>query len=193
MEVDASNWSVGGTLSQYGNDGVLYPVAYFSAKHNAAECNYDIYDKELLAIIKALEEWRPELEGARRPFEIFSDHRNLQTFSTTKQLSPRHIRWSEFLSRFNFRIIYRPGSINQRPDALSRKPEDMPKDVNDDRLRNRRRPLIPPKRFAALDAELAGLKLYELDLSQHLDDLINDNYRKSALLAEVIEALEDPE
>ena len=64
VEVDASNWAAGGTLSQYGDDGVLYPVAYFSAKHSAQECNYDIYDKELLAIIKALEEWRPELEGS---------------------------------------------------------------------------------------------------------------------------------
>jgi len=64
VETDASDWSSGGTLLQQWDDGEWYPVAYFSAKHSAAECNYDIYDKELLAIIKALEEWRPELEGA---------------------------------------------------------------------------------------------------------------------------------
>lgn len=63
VEVDASNWASGGVFSQKGEDGELYPVAYFSAKHSSAECNYDIYDKELLAIIKALEEWRSELEG----------------------------------------------------------------------------------------------------------------------------------
>ena len=63
VEVDASDWSAGGTLLQEGDDSELNPVAYFLAKHSAAECNYDIYDKELLAIIKALEEWRPELEG----------------------------------------------------------------------------------------------------------------------------------
>jgi hypothetical protein len=47
---------------------------------------------ELLAIIKALEEWKPELEGSREPFQVITDHKNLQTFATTKQLSPRHMR-----------------------------------------------------------------------------------------------------
>lgn len=147
VEVDASNWSTGGTLLQYGDDGNLYPIAYLSAKHTAQECNYDIYDKELLAVIKALEEWRPELEGSRNTFEIVTDHKNLQTFGTTKQLTPRHMRWSELLSRFNFRIRYRPGTLNTMPEALSRKPEDMPQNETDDRLRARRRPLIDPTRF----------------------------------------------
>ena len=64
VETDASNWASGGVLSQYDDEGRLRPVAFFSAKHTAAECNYEIYDKELLAIVKALEEWRPELQGA---------------------------------------------------------------------------------------------------------------------------------
>lgn len=59
LENDASDWASGGVLSQYGDDGLLRPVAYFSSMHTAAECNYEIYDKELLAIIKCLEEWRP--------------------------------------------------------------------------------------------------------------------------------------
>ena len=134
VEVDASNWSTGGTLSQWGDDGILYPIAYFSAKHNTQECNYNIYNKELLAVIKALEEWRPELEGSSTQFDIITDHKNLQTFATTKQLTPRHIRWSEFLSRFNFRIVYRSGSASTRPDALSRRPEDSPINENDDRI-----------------------------------------------------------
>jgi len=50
-------------LSQRDNEGVLHPMAYYSKKHSPAECNYNIYDKELMAIIKALEEWRPECEG----------------------------------------------------------------------------------------------------------------------------------
>jgi hypothetical protein len=51
-------------------------VAYFSSRHSATECNYEIYDKELLAIIKAMEEWRPELQGADLPTEILTDHKN---------------------------------------------------------------------------------------------------------------------
>jgi hypothetical protein len=190
VEVDASDWAAGGTLLQPDTNNELRPVAYFSAKHSAQECNYDIYDKELLAIIKALEEWRPELEGSSRTFDIVTDHKNLQTFTTTKQLSPRHMRWSEFLSRFNFRIVYRPGTANARPDALSRRPEDTPKDVQDDRLRNRQRPLIPAHKF---DPDyLNELRLFEIDMSRHTDDLIADSYTTSKFLAAVRSALHDP-
>jgi RNase H-like domain found in reverse transcriptase len=68
-------------------------------------------DKDF-AIIKALEEWRPELQGTDKPFEIITDHKNLQTFMTMKQLNQRQVRWAEFLSQFNF---IRPGSKPRRP------------------------------------------------------------------------------
>jgi hypothetical protein len=191
VEVDASNWASGGCLSQMGPDGELRPVAYFSAKHSPQECNYDIYDKELLAIIKALEEWRPELEGSEEPFEIVTDHKNLQTFATTKQLSPRHMRWSEFLSRFNFRIVYKPGTLNTRPDALSRKPEDVPHSETDDRLKARKRALISPAKFDAtmLNCLDTPMNLFALDTSKHLDDLIDDSYRDSDILTTMIAAV----
>ena len=56
VEVDASDWVVGGVFSQYDDEGVLRPVAFFSKKHAPAEINYEIYDKELMAIIRAFEE-----------------------------------------------------------------------------------------------------------------------------------------
>jgi hypothetical protein len=144
-------------------------------------------------VIKALEEWRPELEGTGQRFDVITDHKNLQTFATTKQLSPRHIRWSEFLSRFNFRIVYRPGSANARPDALSRKPQDMPADITDDRLRNRKRPLIDPSRFDPRTFPLMEeLRLFQLDTSRHIDDLITEMYKRSPLLQSVIAALLNP-
>ena len=89
VETDASNWASGGALLQMGDDNMLHPVAFFSSKHSPAESNYDIYDKELLAIVKALEEWRPELLGSKNPFEIVTDHKNLETFMTAKQLNQR--------------------------------------------------------------------------------------------------------
>ena len=67
IEKDASKYVSAGVLSQYDDQGVLHPVANFSKKHSLAECNYDIYEKELLVIIKALEEWEPECEGAVYP------------------------------------------------------------------------------------------------------------------------------
>jgi RNase H-like domain found in reverse transcriptase len=140
LETDASDWASGGVLSQYGEDGILRPAAYFSAKHSPQECNYEIYDKELLAIVKALEEWRPKLEGVEEEFEVITDHKNLQHFMTTKLLYQRQVRRSEFLSRFNFRIVYRPDKLAEKPDALSRKAEDQPlskTDRSDDRIKHR--------------------------------------------------------
>jgi hypothetical protein len=203
VEVDASNWASGGVLSQKDKDGVLRPVAYFSAKHSAQEVNYDIYDKELLAVIRALEEWRPELEGSQEPFDIIMDHKNLQSFSTTKELTQRHMRWSEFLSRFNFRITYKPGSTNIRPDSLSRKPEHRPQSGDDDRLVNRRRPVIPPTKFDpdylsddCLQITLrAGDKdavpLYALNAERPIDELIDESYASSPFLQEVLSWLTD--
>jgi hypothetical protein len=81
-------------------------MAYYSKKHSPAECNYDIYDKELMAIIKALEEWRPECEGATYPLQLITDHKNLEYFMTKKLLNRRQARWSEFLTQFDYKIVY---------------------------------------------------------------------------------------
>lgn len=133
VETDASDYVSAGVLSQYGDEGTLHPVAFFSKKHSVTECNYEIYDKELLAIIRCFEEWRPELEGTSSPIKVITDHRNLEYFMTTKLLNRRQARWSEFLSRFNFKIHYRPGRQGAKPDALTRRSEDLPKE-GDERL-----------------------------------------------------------
>jgi hypothetical protein len=67
-------------------------VAYFSAKHSAAECNYEIYNKKLLAIIKCLKEWRPELQGTNEPFKILINYKNLKYFTTIKSLNQKQVR-----------------------------------------------------------------------------------------------------
>jgi hypothetical protein len=87
----------------------------FPNKHSAIECNHEIYDEELLAIIRCLKEWRPELESSETPIRILSDHRNLEYFMPTKMLNHRQARWSGFLSCYNFRIIYRPGTQHKKP------------------------------------------------------------------------------
>jgi hypothetical protein len=73
VETDTSNLIITGVLSQYDDDNILHPVAYFSRKHSPAEINYEIYDKELLAIIQVLKKWRPLLEGSPHTIEV-SDH-----------------------------------------------------------------------------------------------------------------------
>ena len=92
LETDASDFVSAGVLSQYDDEGILRPVAFSSKKHSAVECNYEIYDKELLAIIRCLEEWRPELEGTETPVRVLIDHRNLEYFMSTKMLNRRQAR-----------------------------------------------------------------------------------------------------
>ena len=89
-----------------------------------AECNYEIHDKELLAIIRALEQWRAELEGLKSKIQIYIDHRALEYFMTKRQLTARQARWADILSRFNFQIIYQPGKQNMKADALTQRKED---------------------------------------------------------------------
>ncbi|KAK3548457.1 hypothetical protein QTP70_013156 [Hemibagrus guttatus] len=90
VEVDASTTGVGAVLSQQqGNPSRLHPCAFFSHKLNPAERNYDIGNRELLAIKLALEEWRHWLEGARHPFLVLTDHKNLEYLRAAKRLNPR--------------------------------------------------------------------------------------------------------
>jgi len=87
------------------------------------EQNYEIHNKEMLAIIPALEEWRHFLEGARHLVEIWTDHKNLEYFITAKKLNCRQARWSLYLARFDFKLVHCPGRSMGKPDALSQRPD----------------------------------------------------------------------
>ncbi|KAM4059088.1 reverse transcriptase (RNA-dependent DNA polymerase) [Hirsutella rhossiliensis] len=116
VEADASGFASGGVLLQRDDkDGLVRPVAYFSKKHSAAEANYAIHDKELLAILRCLEQWEPELRAVEH-FKILTDHKNL---------------------RFQFELEWRPGRKGGLPDALSRRDQDMPANYSDERLKGR--------------------------------------------------------
>ncbi len=99
---------------------VLHPCAYFSRKMSPAEQNYDIGNCELLAIKLELEEWRHWLERAQHPFEVITDHKNLQYLREARRLNPQQARWALFFTHFKFTVTYRPGHKNLRADALSR-------------------------------------------------------------------------
>ncbi|KAF8759758.1 hypothetical protein RHS01_02208 [Rhizoctonia solani] len=128
LETDASGVAMGAILSQQGRDNRLHPVAYMSKSFSSAEANYDTRNKELLAIIKALEEWRIFLEATDKPIQVFTDHWNLEYWMQARSFNHRHARWRVFLSNFNFEIHYCPGKQLGKPDALSRRSDytDVP-------------------------------------------------------------------
>ncbi|XP_062854790.1 obscurin [Trichomycterus rosablanca] len=142
VEVDASEVGVGAILSQRsGVDRKLHPCAYFSHRLTPTERNYGVGDRELLAVKMALEEWRHWLEGAKHPFLVWTDHKNLAYIQEAKRLNPRQARWTLFFSRFDFTLSYRPGTKNAKPDALSRQWEEPQARPT--------LPILPPERIVA--------------------------------------------
>ncbi|CAJ0960840.1 unnamed protein product [Ranitomeya imitator] len=121
VEVDASEIGAGAVLSQRESDGSLMkPCAFFSRKFSPVERNYDVGNRELLAMKWAFEEWRHCLEGAKHRVVVLTDHKNLIYLESAKRLNPRQARWSLFFSRFDFVVSYLLGSKNVKADALSR-------------------------------------------------------------------------
>jgi len=122
IEADSLDFATGAVLSQQSTtDGKWHPVAFYSKSLSSVERNYEIHNKEMLAIIRALEEWRHFLEGATHPVEIWTDHKNLEYFMTAKKLNHRQARWSLHLARFDFLLHHRPGCTMGKLDALSRR------------------------------------------------------------------------
>jgi len=128
VETDASDYAVAGILSITCSDGEIRPVAFYSWTLTAPELNYDTHDKELLAIFEAFWNWCHYLEGSASPIDVVTDHKNLENFSTSKVLSHRQARWSEFLSQFNLVIRFHPGKLGAKPDALTRQWDVYPKE-----------------------------------------------------------------
>lgn len=148
LETDASNYVVSSVLSQkHLKDGklVLHPIAYMSEKMSPAECNYGIGDKELLAIIITLEKWYIYLHALPHPFTMFTNHHNLQTFASKALLSHCQAYWAQERTQYEFKIVFCPGALRGKADALTHRFGDLPK--QGDNHGHPVQALIPPERF----------------------------------------------
>ncbi|CUA75312.1 Transposon Tf2-7 polyprotein [Rhizoctonia solani] len=174
LETDASGVAMGAVLSQRQEDGRLHPVAYMSKSFQGAVHNYDTHDKELLAIIEALQHWCIFLEGTADPITIFTDHQNLEYWKESRNFNRRHARWHLLLARFNFRIHHRPGKQSGKPDALSRR-----SDHGD----------VPPEPQVMLPTEVFA-NLGEILEEASLEDTIRDQIDKDKSLSEILAFLE---
>lgn len=170
VETDGSDFALGAVLSQIQSDGELHPVAFYSRKFTPAEINYEIYDKELLAIICAFQVWRKYLEGSPHKIVVYSDHKNLEYFMTTRTLNRRQARWSMFLSSFDFVILFRPGKMQGKPDALSRRSEYQPK-PDDPCILQQRKALLSKDRIML---SAAAMEIDE-DLMQDIKNALKDD------------------
>lgn len=114
---DASNYGVGAVLSQV-QDKKEVVIAYASRQLKKPEINYATIEKEALAVIFAIKQFRHYLSDTH--FTVISDHRPLQWLENQKDHSGRLGRWAILLSNLNYKIVYRPGRIHQNADCLSR-------------------------------------------------------------------------
>ncbi len=94
---------VGAVLSQCSSWTIrCIPVRFFSHRLSPTECNYDIGNRELMAVKLALEEWCHLLEGAGVPFIVWTDHKNLEYIRSAKRLNSGQARWALYFGRFDF-------------------------------------------------------------------------------------------
>ena len=132
LQADASLYGIGAVLSQEGKHltpslakqqkPILHPIAYYLVMFMQTERNYNIYERELLAVMKALAHWRQYLGWTKEPFVIMTDHANLQYWKSPKNLNQRTARWQADLQEYNYEIRHIPGKENISPDALSHPP-----------------------------------------------------------------------
>ena len=91
----------------------------------SVKCNYEIYNKELLTIVQIFEKWHSELKDFKYSVQMLSDHKNLKYFKTFKLLNCWQTHWSEYLFRFDFKIVYCSDKLNSTADILSCQSEDF--------------------------------------------------------------------
>ncbi len=101
LKTDASDFAVGTCLYQI-EDEQQRLIVYWSRKLSEPEKRYEVHDKELLVIVKALQDWRPYLTDTKKPIQIYTDHKNLRNFVTTKQLNWQQVCWAEQLVNYKF-------------------------------------------------------------------------------------------
>jgi hypothetical protein len=139
LSTDASGYGVGAVLAQEGlpnprtDKPRMHPVAYYSSTFTPTERNYDVYERELLAVVKALKNWRPHLAATERPITILTDHANLLYWKNPKNVNRRVARWLTTLQDYNFVIKHVPGKIHAAADMLSRPPGSGHRDIGQPR------------------------------------------------------------
>src|SRR5258708_12042995 len=182
VEMNMSNCAIMGILSVTTEHAEIQLVAFYSCTLQSAEQNYDTHNKELLAIHEAFKSWHHYLEGLAKTIDMVTDHKNLEYFTTTKKLTRRQARWSEFLSQFNLSIHFHPSRLGAKPDALTQRLdvylESLVTDCN-------RWPILTPKQLeeSHLAMHFSMVGDVEESLSEDLDHrtLVTDITRATKL------------
>ena len=118
LQTDASEFGLGGVLSQLDDEDVEHPVLYLSRKLLKHEENYSVPEKECLAIVWAVTKLKYYLYGHK--FIVMTDHQPLKWLDAMKNSNKRLMRWAILLQEYTFTVLYRKGVANGNADGLSR-------------------------------------------------------------------------
>ena len=160
-------------LTQTDSNGDRHPVAFLSKIFTEMERNYEIYNRELLGIIRALEEWRHYIQGSGHTTTVYSDHQNLTFFKSAQKLNRQQARWALYLSEFDIKLIHMPGSKMIQSNVLSQQPDFIPEEDHN----NENRILLPENMFINLvdlnlQSRIAKSKNYDFDIKNALEILL---------------------
>ena len=175
IEADTSKYASGAVLTQMDSNGDRHPVAYFLKTFNDTERNYEIYDRELLRVICALEKWQHYIQGSGHTTIVHTDHQNLTYFKSAQKLNRRQAQWALYLSELNLKLVHIPGAKMIQLDALSRQSDYIPDEDND----NMDRILLPENMFVNLmDLDLqdriANMDRYDFNVKNTLELLLEN-------------------
>ncbi len=170
LKTNFSNYVNNKILSQYDDEDILHSVIFYSKNMIFTKCNYEIYDKELLIIIRCLKHWRFELKCIDISIKIFIDHLNLKYFMFIKKLTRWQARWAEKLSEYNFKIIYQSRKQNLKADALIRMSDVKSVEANNDRKLYQHQMLLSEDKFElqSIEADQKDYQKADQDLTQIL-------------------------
>jgi hypothetical protein len=153
-------------LFQKEDNDLIKSITYFSKTLFLIERNYEIYNKELLAIIHCFEQWRVELQSVESFTNVFIDHKSLKYFMTVKKLNKRQVKWAKFLAEFDFKITYQSKKKSDKTDSLTKRLDDRSINESDNRNKHIHQTVLTSEK---VDSQIL----------QELNDIEEENFELS--------------
>jgi RNase H-like domain found in reverse transcriptase len=179
IQVDSSLFATGGILTQMDTNGDRHPCANLSKSLTKEQRNYDTGDRELLAIVQALKEWRHYIQGSGHTTIVLSDHDNPQHFKIPQTIGWQMAWWMLYLSEFDIKLVHIPGKKNIQANSLSQRPDLCLQGTD-----NRNVAVLPEHFFVNLiDMELqkkiANTKNLDYDAAKAIKELLEQGPREA--------------
>jgi RNase H-like domain found in reverse transcriptase/Reverse transcriptase (RNA-dependent DNA polymerase) len=179
IQVDSLLFATGGILTQMDTNRDRHPCAYLSKSLTKEQRNYDTGDRELLAVIQALKEWRHYIQGSGHTTIVLSDHDNLRHFKVPETIGRRMARWTLYLSEFDIKLVHILGKKNIQANSLSQRPDLCPQGTD-----NKDVIVLPEHLFVnlidmELQKEIANAKNMDYDVAEAIKELLEQGPREA--------------